>query len=1076
MRKIAATSTWISLFKRTTRLAIVLLVVGNLAVGIQALAQGAPASSEPVTPYVSKRPLTQFPAAAFFGLDHSPLLRTGGPGPLTPHSLHSPDPLWRISNLNGALPGVTPPEFQVANPNFPGVNNAGNPPDTNGAVGPNHYIQTFNAGRAYMIWNKQGTPQLVAPVSMQQIWIDAGAPATDDCRNRMRGDPYVIYDHLADRWVLTQFANKTTNAGDPLQIQCIAVSRGPDPVNDGFFAYTFDLGYSNDYPKLAMWPDGYYLVSQQGYLGNDVDVAVFDRATMLNGAPATFQHRTGSGLTIIMLPSELEGTPPPPGTPNFYVRPIDCDLFIACLGQPDRIEIREFHTDWGVPANSTFGNLTVLNVSDFSSDICAGNNLFNYCIDQPGVVDKLETLSVWPMVTANYRNFGDHESIVFNHSVDVDGNGLVGVRWYELRRNAGVWSLYQEGTYSPPDGQNTHRWMGSVAMDKAGNMALGFSVSNATDVFPGIRYTGRLATDPLGLMPAGEYVLAPGGFSSDNASNQIRWGDYSTMRVDPVDGCTFWYTTHYNPTGGAGTRIGAFRFPTCNPVNLSISKSDDPDPVIAGNILEYTINVSNGASTATQVVVTDTLPAGVIFLSSSIPCSGVGLTKTCSLGTLDPDEDVSFTIQVRIPANFLSSLGLSVTNITNRASVAAHELDSDETDNSTTESTMVIEQADVKITKVCKPDGPAQAGATGFCDIIVTNLGASDAQNVVMVDQLTSNAPFQVTGYVTTPPVTCAPAAPTAFVTSLTVTCNIGTLAAGASTTIKISVTTQDGADVNDVATVSSTTPDPDLSNNQATGQIHFEATANLSITKTSAPNPVQAGTNLTYTLTVSNAGPSSATNVVMTDTLPAQVSVVSITPSVGTCSGGIPGNPAQPVICNLGTLASGGLAATVTVVVKVNTSTPDGTILINNGAVTSATFDPNNANNVVTANSPVIARADLAITKIVDKPIYKSNKVVTYTIRVTNTGPSDALAVVVTDTLPDNPQLTYVSDTGGCTIIGNILTCAVGNLTFGTYRQFDIKIKVNGNQGTLTNTATATSSTVDPNPPNNTASVNISF
>jgi uncharacterized repeat protein (TIGR01451 family) len=181
-------------------------------------------------------------------------------------------------------------------------------------------------------------------------------------------------------------------------------------------------------------------------------------------------------------------------------------------------------------------------------------------------------------------------------------------------------------------------------------------------------------------------------------------------------------------------------------------------------------------------------------------------------------------------------------------------------------------------------------------------------------------------------------------------------------------------------------------------------------------------------------------------------------------------------VICDLGTLAAGGPAAIVTVVVKVNSSVPDGTILINNGAVTSSVNDPVNANNVVTANSPVIARADLAITKIVDNPIYKSNKTVSYTLRATNTGPSDALSVVVTDTLPDNPHLTYLSDTGGCTIIGNILTCAVGNLTVGSFRQFDIKIKVSGNQGTLTNTATVTSSTVDPNPVNDTASVDISF
>jgi uncharacterized repeat protein (TIGR01451 family) len=574
-------------------------------------------------------------------------------------------------------------------------------------------------------------------------------------------------------------------------------------------------------------------------------------------------------------------------------------------------------------------------------------------------------------------------------------------------------------------------------------------------------------------MQQGEQVIINGTRPQGNIDGIVlaqRWGDYAAMSVDPADDCTFWYSTHIgNPEPVSRTRIASFRFDGCS-ADLSITKTASPNPATAGQQLIYTITVTNnGPVNAPNVVVTDTLPALVTYVSNTDDCTGAAVL-TCDLGNIAVGSSVSFQILVNVAA------GAGGSTLTNTATVESDLGDPNSANNTVTQSTLILALADVRITKVCKPDGPAQAGATGFCDIIVTNLGPSNAQNVVVVDQLTSNAPFQVTAYGTTPPVTCAPPVPTALVTSLTVTCNVGTLAAGASTTIKVSVTTQTGADVNDVATVSSTTPDPNLSNNQATGQIQFESSANLSITKSSLPTPVQAGSNLTYTLTVSNAGPSSATNVVMTDTLPAQVSVVTIIPSVGSCSGGIPGNPAQPVICDLGTLASGGPAATVTVIVKVNSSTPDGTILINNGAVTSATPDPNNANNVVTANSPVIARSDLMITKIVDNPIYKSNKTVTYTVRVTNTGPSDALTVVVTDTLPDNPQLTYLSDTGGCTIIGSILTCAVGNLTVGSFRQFDVKIKIAGNQGTLTNTATVTSSTVDPNVANDSASVDISF
>jgi uncharacterized repeat protein (TIGR01451 family) len=280
--------------------------------------------------------------------------------------------------------------------------------------------------------------------------------------------------------------------------------------------------------------------------------------------------------------------------------------------------------------------------------------------------------------------------------------------------------------------------------------------------------------------------------------------------------------------------------------------------------------------------------------------------------------------------------------------------------------------------------------------------------------------------------------------------------------------------DVNDVATVSSSTPDPDTSNNQATGRVRFVSSADLSITKMSGPSPVVAGTNLTYTITASNAGPSPAVNVVVRDTLPGQTSVVSVTPGGGfQCSGGIPGNPAQPLICTLGTLNDGS-SAIITVVVKVNASTPDGTILINNASISSDTSDLNNSNNVVTANAPVIALADLGITKTSDQPKYKPNALITYTVKVTNNGPSDSLAVIVTDNLPTTAQTLYLSDSGGCTKSGLVLTCNMGDMSIGTSKSFDIRMKVKGNRGTITNNVSVASSTVDPVAGNNTASLSV--
>jgi hypothetical protein len=506
------------------------------------------------------------------------LIIPGSVKPLAPPERKRPDPLWKRgslgpSELNATL-GVTPSEFSNPNPNFDGlVTVEVQPPDANGAVGPSHYIQMVNKSFTesyYMVFDKAGAA-LTGALILNDLWNRPEVPPDDPCRARGAGDPYVLYDHLADRWLMSQMAN-ITSPGRPLQVECIAISQGPDPIMDHWYVYTFRLGVSNDYPKIGVWPDGYYMISQEGFDCCSLDATVFDRANMLNGNPATFQRKSfASPPTIIMLPGDLTGPPPAPGTPNFYVRPVDGGLF----GGSDRIEIFEFHVDWGVPANTTFALVQTLTPADFSSFLCAGLDnpeaaLFQLCVEQPRGGTKLEAMTVWPMGPLQYRNFGTHEALVFNHTVDVDGMGLAGVRWYELRRSGGSWLIHQQGTFSPPDGQDIHRWMGSIATDKAGNMALGYSVSNngaVSTVFPGVRYAGRLATDPLGEMPFGEITLVEGGTPSLNE----RWGDYSAMRLDPVDGCTFWYTTEYTPEDASQlTRVGAFRFPP-SPTSVPIA-------------------------------------------------------------------------------------------------------------------------------------------------------------------------------------------------------------------------------------------------------------------------------------------------------------------------------------------------------------------------------------------------------------------------------------------------------------------------------------------------------------------------
>jgi len=280
--------------------------------------------------------------------------------------------------------------------------------------------------------------------------------------------------------------------------------------------------------------------------------------------------------------------------------------------------------------------------------------------------------------------------------------------------------------------------------------------------------------------------------------------------------------------------------------------------------------------------------------------------------------------------------------------------------------------------------------------------------------------------------------------------------------------------DVNDTATVSSATPDPDLANNNAVGRVSFASSADLELEKTDSPDPVLAGTNITYVLTATNNGPSPANDVVVKDVLPVQVTDVSVSSPGNTCVAGVPGDPQQPVLCNMGTLADGA-SEVVTIVAKVKPGTPDGTILFNQGMVSASTADPDNSNNNQSASTNVDAEADLAIVKTADAAQYKPNTTITYRVRVTNNGPSDALNVVVVDTLPEPKQAIYLSDTGGCIFQApKSLTCNLGTILTGASKEFFIMMKVHGAQGDIVNSATVDSTVVDPNAANDTSSVTV--
>jgi hypothetical protein len=424
---------------------------------------------------------------------------------------------------------------------FPGVACNCAPPDTDGEVGATQYVQIVNEG--YQVFDKATGASLLGPSGIQTIWGGFGGV----CQNNGSGDPVVLYDQLANRWIISQFAGVAVPTDE-----CIAVSTTSDATGS-YNRYAFHLG-SNffDYPKLSVWPDGYYMSmnvfnsSGTAYLGPQP--FAFDRTRMLLGLPATFVTTgiTGGSSEETYLPADLDGSNLPPlGAPA---------TFIEWPGN-NTYRVFHFHADFNTPANSTFTLFAAPPAAGFSV-LCGATRA---CVPQSGTTSRLDGIGDRLMFRLAYRNFGTHESVVGNYTVS--SGGVAGVRWFEIRNvTAGPVSVFQQSTYQP---DTTWRWMGSAAMDQQGNLAIGYSASSSS-IFPQIRYAGRLATDPVNTLAQAEAILFAGTGSQTGTSN--RWGDYSAISIDPVDDCTFWYTNEYYATTTSfnwRTRIGSFKFPGC---------------------------------------------------------------------------------------------------------------------------------------------------------------------------------------------------------------------------------------------------------------------------------------------------------------------------------------------------------------------------------------------------------------------------------------------------------------------------------------------------------------------------------
>ena len=508
------------------------------------------------------------------------------------------------------------------------------PPDTNGDVGPNHFVQWVNL--SFQIFNKSGA-SVYGPAAGNTLWNGFGGA----CSTQNAGDPVVLYDSQADRWLMSQFTGSTPYG------ECIAISQTPDPAG-AYYRYFFQFSTTifYDYPHLGVWPDGYYMAANR-FAGNTYQgpaAIAFDRAKMLQGQAAGYQAFNVSSTYGTLSPADLDGaTPPPAGSPNYF----------AARGSTS-LNLWKYHVDWANSANSSFTGPTSLPVAAYNR-LCSASRS---CVAQPGTNVGLDGLGDRLMHRLAYRNLGDHEALVVNHAVDT-GTGVAGVRWYEVRDPNGTPTIYQQGTYAP---DSTNRWLGSVAMDQSGNMALGYSVSSSS-VYPGIRYTGRLVGDTLGQMTQGEATLVNGSGSQTGTGS--RWGDYAMMTVDPADDCTFWFTTEYMPTTGVApwqTRIGSFKFPTCSGTNPT--PTNTPIPVATNTPVPPT--ATSVPSTNTPIPPTSTPVPPTATPNPNSPDFTISVSPASQ--SVTRGGSATYTVTLNSLNGFTGNVSLSVNGLPSKAS------------------------------------------------------------------------------------------------------------------------------------------------------------------------------------------------------------------------------------------------------------------------------------------------------------------------------------------------------------------------------------------------------------------------
>lgn len=602
----------------------------------------------------------------------------------------SKDPLLK-NNKSYRIPGTPPIENFIGARG--GVHSGSIPPDPTGAVGPNHYIHSYNSG--FVIFDKTGNI-LVPHSSLNNIFP-----------GETLGDPIIMYDRYADRFVITEFSNTP----DAL---LIAVSLGSDPVNDGWATYRFNVNSFPDYPKYAIWHDGYYMTANKRQ-GNPV--YVMNRDAMI--AAETTADIVGFNLPQVSenpttiysaLPMNSVGPNLPSSDTPGYITYLQDDIWSS---GPDHLKVWEVNVDWDNLGNSSISTPFQLNTTPFDSflaDFGVGE------VPQPGTGSRLDGQSGIVSYMCNYWAFPDHNSVTLNFNVDVSGSdSRIGIRWYELRVDDGNWNIEQEGTFSPSD--NLYRFMGSMHMDVFGNIGLAYSRGNASN-FTSLYYTGRFADDPLGVMTIDEELIFAGSGSQGNR----RYGDYAQLTLDPINNKTFWFTSQYFiSSGNWRTRVASFQIAPVTTVDVGVINIVNPEDQTLSNAESVTVTLFNFGEN----------PQSNIPVSFSV--DGTVIANEIFTGTIAPSTTATFTFTQTAD---LSNLGqtytiLSATNLVG---------DEDNFNDSYTKQVTHLNPNDIGVTAITAPI--SNTGLTNeTVTVEITNFGGEAKSNFNVSYTLDGNTP-----------------------------------------------------------------------------------------------------------------------------------------------------------------------------------------------------------------------------------------------------------------------------------------------------------------------------------------------